>query len=115
MPEVLLDSISFSFGSRLILDRVSLHVPNGERAFLIGPNGVGKSTLLRVLTGELTPDSGRIVSGPVPQHVPDPESFDGSVAQFLDSALKPFNELLTRFRPSHRSHGSGRHSSSNGV
>ena len=72
MPEILLDSISFSFGSRLILDRVSLHVPNGERAFLIGPNGVGKSTLLRVLTGELTPDSGRIVSGPVPQHVPDP-------------------------------------------
>lgn len=97
MPEILLDSISFSFGSRLILDRVSLHVPNGERAFLIGPNGVGKSTLLRVLTGELTPDSGRIVSGPVPQLVPDPESFDGSVAQFLDSALKPFNELLTRF------------------
>lgn len=97
MPEILLDSISFSFGSRLILDRVSLHVSNDERAFLIGPNGVGKSTLLRVLTGELTPDSGRIVSGPVPQHVPDPESFDGSVAQFLDSALKPFNELLTRF------------------
>lgn len=33
MPEILLDSISFSFGSRLILDRVSLHVSNGERAF----------------------------------------------------------------------------------
>lgn len=59
MPEILLDSISFSFGSRLILDRVSLHVSNDERAFLIGPNGVGKSTLLRVLTGELTPDSGQ--------------------------------------------------------
>lgn len=97
MPEILLDSISFSFGSRLILDRVSLHVPNGERAFLIGPNGVGKSTLLRVLTGELTPDSGRIVSGPVPQHVPDPESFDGSVAQFLDSAL---NRLMSYSRAS---------------
>lgn len=97
MPEIFLDNISFSFGSRLILDRVSLHVSNGERAFLIGPNGVGKSTLLRILTGDLTPDSGRIVSGHVPQHVPDPESFDGSVAQFLDSVLKPFNELLARF------------------
>ena len=97
MPEIFLDSISFSLGSRLILDRVSLHVSNSERAFLIGPNGVGKSTLLRVLTGELTPDSGRIVSGPFPQHTPDPESFDGSVAQFLDSVLTPFKELLTRF------------------
>ncbi len=67
MPEIFLDSLSFSFGSRLILDRVSLHVSNGERAFLIGPNGVGKSTLLRILTGDLTPDSGRIVSGPVPE------------------------------------------------
>lgn len=97
MPEIFLDTISFSFGSRLILDRVSLHVSNGERAFLIGPNGVGKSTLLRVLTGDLTPDSGRIVSGAVPQRIPDPESFDGSVAQFLDSVLTPFRELLTRF------------------
>lgn len=97
MPDIFLDTISFSFGSRLILDRVSMHVSNGERAFLVGPNGVGKSTLLRILTGDLTPDTGRIVPGPVPQHVPDPERFDGSVAQFLDSVLKPFNELLTRF------------------
>lgn len=97
MPEIILDAISFSYGSRLILDRVSLHVSSGERAFLIGPNGVGKSTLLRVLTGELAPDSGRIVSGTVPQRVPDPNSFDGGAAQFLDSALKPFTELLTRF------------------
>lgn len=97
MPDIFLDTISFSFGSRLILDRVSMHVSNGERAFLVGPNGVGKSTLLRILTGDLTPDTGRIVSGPVPQHVPDPERFDGSVAQFLDSVLKPFNELLARF------------------
>lgn len=97
MPEIFLDAISFSFGSRLILDRVSLHVSNGERVFLIGPNGVGKSTLLRILTGDLTPDSGRIISGAVPQYVPDPESFDGSVAQFLDSVLKPLNELLKRF------------------
>ncbi|MDK8666865.1 ABC-F family ATP-binding cassette domain-containing protein [Corynebacterium propinquum] len=97
MPDIFLDTISFSFGSRLILDRVSMHVSNGERAFLIGPNGVGKSTLLRILTGDLTPDTGRIVSGPVPQHVPDPERFNGSVAQFLDSVLKPFNELLARF------------------
>lgn len=97
MPAIVLDSISFSYGSRLILDRVSLQVSNGERAFLIGPNGVGKSTLIRVLSGELAPDSGQVVSGIVPQRVPDPESFNGSVMQFLDLTLKPFKELLTRF------------------
>lgn len=64
---------------------------------LIGPNGVGKSTLLKILTGDLIPVSGGVVSGVVPQRIPDPESFDGSVAQFLDSALAPFRELLLRF------------------
>lgn len=76
---------------------MSLHVSAGERAFLIGPNGVGKSTLLKILTGDLIPVSGGVVSGVVPQRIPDPESFDGSVAQFLDSALAPFRELLLRF------------------
>lgn len=97
MPAIALDDVSFSYGSRLVLDRVSLHVSAGERAFLIGPNGVGKSTLLKILTGDLTPVSGRVVSGVVPQRIPDPESFDGSIAQFLDSALAPFRELLLRF------------------
>ncbi|NIH71493.1 ABC-F family ATP-binding cassette domain-containing protein [Auritidibacter ignavus] len=97
MPAIALDDVSFSYGSRLVLDRVSLHVSAGERAFLIGPNGVGKSTLLKILTGDLIPVSGGVVSGVVPQRIPDPESFDGSVAQFLDSALAPFRELLLRF------------------
>lgn len=97
MPEITLDQVSFSYGSRLVLDRVSLHVSHGERAFLIGPNGIGKSTLLKILTGNLTPDSGQVVSGVVSQCIPDPDSFGGSVEQFLGSALAPFKELLLRF------------------
>lgn len=97
MPAITLDDVSFSYGSRLVLDRVSLHVSNGERAFLIGPNGIGKSTLLKILTDNLTPDSGRVVSGIVFQRIPDPESFGGSVEQFLDSVRAPFKELLLRF------------------
>lgn len=97
MPAIALDDVSFSYGSRLVLNRVSLHVSTGERAFLTGPNGIGKSTLLKILTGDLTPDSGRVVSGVAPQRIPDPESFGGTVAQFLDSALAPFKELLLRF------------------
>lgn len=97
MPAIFLDNLSFSYGSHLILDRVNLHVSNGERAFLIGPNGAGKSTLLRILTGELCPDSGRVISGVIPQSFPDPESFNGNVAQFLDTVLMPLKALLVRF------------------
>ena len=68
MPAIVLDSISFSYGSRLVFDQVSLHVSDGERAFLIGPNGAGKSTLLRILIGELQPDSGRVESGSFAEH-----------------------------------------------
>ncbi len=108
MPAIILDAVSFSYGSRPVLDHVSLCVSSGERAFLVGPNGVGKSTLVRILAGELTPDSGRVVSGVVPQRLPDPESFTGSVAQFLDSVLMPLKKLLARFEQLAQAIASGR-------
>jgi ATP-binding cassette, subfamily F, member 3 len=49
-----------SFGSRLILDGLDLDVEPHARLGMIGPNGGGKSTLLRILAGEETPDSGSI-------------------------------------------------------
>ncbi|XVS65002.1 ABC-F family ATP-binding cassette domain-containing protein [Actinosynnema sp. CA-299493] len=51
-------NVTLSFGPRTVLSEVDLDVPAGERVGLVAPNGVGKSTLLRVLAGELTPDSG---------------------------------------------------------
>ncbi|GGM74827.1 ABC transporter ATP-binding protein [Longimycelium tulufanense] len=53
-----------SFGPRTVLSGVDLNVPAGERIGLIAPNGVGKSTLLRVLAGELPPEEGRVVRRP---------------------------------------------------
>ncbi|MDO4665042.1 MAG: ATP-binding cassette domain-containing protein [Actinomycetaceae bacterium] len=97
LPEIVLDDISFSYGSRRVLDQVSLRVSNGERAFLVGPNGVGKSTLLKIVSGDVTPDSGSVISGVVSQCLPDPQTFDGSVAQFVDVALMPLKKLLARF------------------
>ncbi len=48
------------FGERTVLDRVSLHVTDGEVVALLGPSGAGKSTLLRVVAGLLRPDAGSL-------------------------------------------------------
>ena len=62
MAEVLLeiDGLTKRFGGVVAADRISLMLPAGELHAIIGPNGSGKSTLIGQLTGEVTPDSGRI-------------------------------------------------------
>ncbi|MGN6204976.1 ABC-F family ATP-binding cassette domain-containing protein [Humibacter sp.] len=54
------DGVSLSYGVRTVLTDVSLTVPPGSRVGLIGENGVGKSTLLRVLAGAEAPDRGTV-------------------------------------------------------
>ena len=56
MALLTLDHVSHAYGHLPLLDDVSLIVDPGERLALIGRNGTGKSTLLQVLSGELTPD-----------------------------------------------------------
>jgi iron complex transport system ATP-binding protein len=53
--------ISFSYGSRDVLNRVDLHARHGEVLGLVGPNGSGKSTLLRILYGSLAPHAGTVM------------------------------------------------------
>ncbi len=55
-----LESVSKAFDIRPLLDGVSLGVSQGERIGIVGRNGDGKSTLLKIMAGELEPDSGRI-------------------------------------------------------
>lgn len=55
-----LQNISFSFGSRYILQDASWQIGTGERIGLVGSNGTGKSTLLRLMTGFYTPEAGVI-------------------------------------------------------
>ncbi len=62
MPELLLssDSLTKSFGPRTLFAGISLSLFEGERTGLIGPNGTGKSTLLKILCGMEAADSGTI-------------------------------------------------------
>jgi len=59
-----LDDVSIAFGHVPLLDRASMRIDEGERVAVIGRNGTGKSTLLRVLSGELVPDAGEIWRAP---------------------------------------------------
>ncbi|SIS51262.1 ABC-F family ATP-binding cassette domain-containing protein [Phaeovulum vinaykumarii] len=55
--------IAKSFGDRVILRPFDLRVMRGERIAFVGPNGIGKTTLLRMLTGEIAPDQGSVRLG----------------------------------------------------
>ena len=57
-------NVSKSYGDKKLFENVSLKVEGGERIALIGDNGTGKSTLIKMIVGELYPDDGRIKTGP---------------------------------------------------
>jgi len=57
-------SISKAFDDNVIVEDFSTRIMRGDRIGLVGPNGAGKTTMVRLLTGELAPDSGRVKIGP---------------------------------------------------
>ncbi len=58
------ENLSYTLpNGRILIDNLSLLIQRGDKIGLIGPNGVGKSTLLRVLLGEIKADSGKLIQG----------------------------------------------------
>jgi ATPase subunit of ABC transporter with duplicated ATPase domains len=58
-----IDGISKSYGDKKVLSNVSLTVERGDKIAIIGPNGIGKSTLLKILMDETRPDAGTVKWG----------------------------------------------------
>ena len=100
---------SFWYGDRLILSKISASISNGECVALVGPNGIGKTTLLRLAAGTLSPAAGEVrLSGQplksikpraiarsialVPQNVDVPFAF--TVEQFIEQGRTPFLKMF---------------------
>ncbi|KII70549.1 ATP-binding cassette sub-family F member 1 [Thelohanellus kitauei] len=64
-PPILgLKDVTFGYGSHLIFKRADFGIDMSSRVAIVGPNGVGKSTLIKILIGELTPDKGEVIKNP---------------------------------------------------
>ena len=63
MNEIKFKNVSKSYGDTKIVNSLNLTINAGERLVLLGPSGCGKTTLLRMIAGFITPDSGAIYLG----------------------------------------------------
>ncbi|WP_029653656.1 ATP-binding cassette domain-containing protein [Marinobacter daepoensis] len=101
MPLLTLDRISLAYGMHPLLDDAGLMVEPGERVCLLGRNGEGKSTLLKIVSGEVTPDGGivRLEEGSVlsvlPQSLPSDDT--RTAYDVVASAFPETGDLLAEF------------------
>ncbi len=93
--------VSMTFGGPQLLDKVSFQVEEGQRICIVGRNGEGKSTLLRLMSGDLAPDDGNIsyqkgvTVARLSQKVP--EVLEGSIFEVVAGGLGELGEALTKY------------------
>ncbi len=95
-------NISKRFSDTTVLDDLSLQLASGDAVGLVGPNGVGKTTLLEIMTGRLTADSGvvTLATGCTVGYLAQTLAFDDaqSLAQYIGSARGDLDELALEMR-----------------
>ncbi|MGA9389721.1 MAG: ABC transporter ATP-binding protein [Candidatus Sulfotelmatobacter sp.] len=116
-PLLEFDQASFSYGNRTVLSDIHAAISDSECITLVGPNGVGKTTLLRLAAGILVPRTGDVrLHGQVlqslkqrtiarsialvPQNVEVPFAF--TVEQFIEQGRTPFLRMFGGLRPADR-------------
>ncbi|MBU5627459.1 ABC-F family ATP-binding cassette domain-containing protein [Oscillibacter sp. MSJ-2] len=84
-----LKNVCKSFGEKTLFSNLNLKVEGGERIALIGDNGTGKSTLIKLIMGELYPDDGRIKTGPSVRaaYLPQIIHFENPQRNLVDTML----------------------------
>ncbi len=93
MPLLQLRQITLRYSAAPLLDEIDFQVEPGERICLLGRNGAGKTSLMRLITGEETPNDGEIIrpAGTVitrlKQEIPD--DIEGTVLDVIHSGLRP--------------------------
>jgi ATP-binding cassette subfamily F protein uup len=107
MALLAMQDVCIAFGGPLLLDHARLAIERGERVCLLGRNGAGKSTVLKLLDGTIAPDAGEIVRqtgatvARLEQEVPD--DVDGSTFDVVAAGLGDTGSLLARYHAaSHR-------------
>jgi ATP-binding cassette subfamily F protein uup len=99
MSLIALKQITHTFGGPKLLDAADLSIARGERVCLLGRNGEGKSTLMKIISGELKPDEGEIVRqqglriAQLPQEVPP--GTDGTIAEVVAAGLAVIEPSIT--------------------
>lgn len=101
MPLIQLQRLDFSVGGPLLLEHVDLTIDANERVCIVGRNGEGKSTLMKLIAGELHPDDGevRVQSGVVVARMAQevPQDTAGSVFDVVAEGLGDLGRLLARY------------------
>ncbi len=101
MPLIALSDVNLGFRGPPVLDQANLTIEPGERVCLLGRNGTGKTTLLRLLQGTLEPDRGEVIrqqglrTAMLPQQVP--RDLHGSVFDEVARGFGPKAELLAEY------------------
>lgn len=101
MSLVRLEKVSIAFGHHALLDEASLVIEKGERICIVGRNGAGKSTMLKLVSGEQTVDSGNLwlqqglKIGQLAQDLP--AAVDETVFDIVAGGLPDIGDLITQY------------------
>src|SRR3978361_2333302 len=93
--------VSIAFGGPAVLERAAFGIERGERVCLLGRNGAGKSTVMKLLDGSIAPDSGEVVRqtgvtvARLEQEVPG--DVDGTTFDVVAAGLGEVGLLLARY------------------